>query len=112
MKAEQPHEIQESAIQRLLQAKSILGVQLASHADQALSEVCVDTPVSRFVRIRQRTARDATVNIHMVQFLAMRTQARFDIAQAFPVSQLRKGQSQKLLETREGLDLVLPRRSG
>src|ERR1700722_15471914 len=37
----------------------------------------------------------------------MRVQAGFDITQTFAVSQLRKGQTQKLLETREALGLVL-----
>ena len=38
----------------------------------------------------------------------MRMQARFDIAQIFAVNQLGKGQTQKRLQTREAVELVLP----
>jgi len=45
----------------------------------------------------------------VIKLVALRSQARFYIAQAFPVSQLSKRQAQKLLETGEILDLVLAR---
>ena len=45
----------------------------------------------------------------LIKLVALRSQARFYIAQAFPVSQLSKRQAQKLLETGEILDLVLAR---
>ena len=96
-------------VDRFLQihAKGIVGVELASHADQALGKVRVDTPIPNLVRIRQSAARDPAANPHVIQLLAMRTQARFDIAKTFPIGQLRKRQTQKLLETREAFDLVL-----
>lgn len=101
-------------VHRLFQidAKGIVGVELARHADQSLREVCVDTPIPNFVRIRQGAARDAAANPHVIKLLAMRPQACFDIAKAFPISQLRKRQTQKLLEAREALDLVLPAIAG
>ena len=91
-----------------IHAKRIRGVKLACHADQALGEVRVDAPIANFVRIRQRAARDQAANAHVIQLLAMRPQARFDVAQTFPISQLRKRQAKKLLEAREALDLVFP----
>jgi hypothetical protein len=101
-------------VHRLFQidAKGIVGVELASHGDQSLGEVCVDTPIPNFVRIRQSAARDAAANPHVIKLLAMRTQACFDIAKTFPISQPRKRQTQKLLEACEALDLVLPAVAG
>jgi hypothetical protein len=45
----------------------------------------------------------------VIRLVALRSQARFYIAQAFPVSQLSKRQAQKLLGTGEILDRVLAR---
>jgi hypothetical protein len=97
-------------VHRLFQidTKGIVGVELASHADQSLREVGIDTPIPNFVRIRQSAARDAAANPHVIKLLAMRAQARFDIAKTFSIRQLRKSQAQKLLEACEAFDLVLP----
>jgi hypothetical protein len=98
-------------VDRFLQidAKGLVDIELARHDDQALREVGVDAPVAHLVRIGQRAAGNAAANAHVVELVALRSQARLDIAQALSVCQLSKRQAQKLFETREVLDLVLAR---
>jgi hypothetical protein len=43
----------------------------------------------------------------MVELAALCSQARFDVAQAFPILQLREGHAEVLIEARKALDLVL-----
>jgi hypothetical protein len=43
----------------------------------------------------------------MIEFHLGRSQTNFDIAQAFPISQLRKGQAEELIPTRKSFDLVM-----
>ena len=70
-------------------------------ADQNLREVGVDAPVMRVVGVGQRGARHPAVKTHMVEFAAQRSQARFYVAKAIPVSQLGEGHRQILIPTRE-----------
>jgi hypothetical protein len=96
-------------VDRFLQvyAKGFVEIELARYADQALREVGIDPPIAHFVGIRQRAAGDAASNAHVVQLLALRPQARLDVAQTLAVGQLGERQAQKLLEAAEALDLVL-----
>ena len=47
----------------------------------------------------------------VIELARLRTQTRFDVAQALAIGQLRKRQAQILIEAGESLDLVLARRS-
>ena len=72
-----------------------------------LREVGVDAPVAHFVGVGQRAARNAAANAHVIELVALRAQARFDVAQALAVGQLGERHAQKLIEAGEALDLVL-----
>ena len=48
-----------------------------------------------------------TAKTHVVQPIGLRTQIDFDVAQGFPVGQLRKGHGKELVQARESLTLVL-----
>lgn len=54
----------------------------------------------------QGAARNATANAHVVELVALRSQARLDVAQTLPVRQLGEGQAQKLFQAGKILDLV------
>src|ERR1019366_7025965 len=96
-------------VDRLVQihAERLVDIKLPRHGDQALSEGGVDAPVAHLVRIGQGAARDPTAYPHVIELVALRSEAGLDVAQALAVRQLRESQAKKLLETGETLDLVL-----
>jgi hypothetical protein len=69
-------------------AEGFLGIRALRDTDQPLSEVGADTPIAARVGIGQSVARDVAAEPQVVE-LAVLTQARLDVAQAFPVGQLR-----------------------
>ena len=79
--------------------KRLVDVELASHRNQAMHERRIDTPLAHRVRICERSARNPTV--------ALRPEACLDVPAALAAGELRAGQAEKLLETRQALDLVL-----
>ena len=105
-------QIDRRGIQRIdglgqIQPEGIVGIQPPCRADQALREVGIDAPIAPRVGIGQRVARDLAANAEMVELGGLRPQARFDVAQALAIGQLRKCHAQILIETGEALDLVL-----
>lgn len=77
------------------------GVQAARTANQHLSEIGVNAPIVRAIRIGQRASRDLSTKAGVVQLWSHRAQARFDVAQALPIGELSKTQTQKLIAARE-----------
>ena len=71
-----------------IHADRIAGVQGPCDANQDLGEIGIDPPVARLVSVGQCGARHLGAESHVVELGAERTQARFDIAQAFAVAQL------------------------
>ena len=71
-------------------ADRIAGVQGPRDANQDLGEIGIDPPVARLVGVGQCGARHRGAESHVVELGAERTQARFDVAQAFAVGQLGK----------------------
>ena len=91
-----------------IDAQRLLGIQRPGHGNQMLREVGIDLPGSDGVRIGQRVARNrSAAKAHVVQPIGLCSQVDFDIAQGFPVGQLRKRHSKELIQAREVLDLVL-----
>ena len=90
-----------------IHAERLVDIQLPSHRNQALRERCIDTPVAHLVRICERAARNPTSYPHVIALVALRPQARLDVAKTLAVGELREGQAEKLLQAREALDLVL-----
>ena len=62
---------------------------------------------ARSIGVRQIVSRDAAANAHVIPLRSHRTQARFDVAQAFPIGQLREGHRQKLVQAAEGADVEI-----
>ena len=65
--------------------------------DQDLREIGEDPPIMRFVRIGQRRARHLAAESQVVQLALHRTQTGLDVAQTFPIGQLREGHGQILI---------------
>ena len=74
-----------------IHADRIAGVQGPHDANQDLGEIGMDPPVARLVSVGQCGARHLGAESHVVELGAERTQARFDIAEAFAVAQLGEG---------------------
>ena len=85
---------------------SISSVQLASFANEDLSELEIDAPVARFVGVGEIGSSDQPANTHGVEQIGLGSEARFDIAQAFPESQLGEGHAKELIPC--GKALALP----
>ena len=63
-------------------------IHRAGFADETLSEIRVDAPVSNSVGISQSVARHPVVDSHVLESFGLSVKADFDIAQAFPVGEL------------------------
>ena len=96
-------------VDRLLQidAEGFVDIQPSCDPDQALGEVGVDAPVANSIGVGERVARYRRANPKVIELGLLRTQARFDVAQTLPISQLCEGHAQKLVQAGEPLDLVL-----
>ena len=92
---------------RQIQSQVLVGVELAGLRNQCLRKLRVDAPVSTLAGIGQGGAFDGRANAHVVQLGRLRRETGFDIAQAFPVGQLRKCQRAKVLGTREGANMIV-----
>lgn len=91
-----------------IEGQWLVGVQRAGDANQVLGKVRIDLPGSGCVRVSQRVARDRlATKAHVVQPRRLRTKIDFDIAQRFARGQLRKRHGKELIQTREGLHLVI-----
>ena len=90
-----------------LDTKAVADVKLACYSNQRLGEVGVDAPVANLIRIRQRIARHATADAHVVKLRARRTQTCFDIAKTFPIGQLSESHAQKLIPAGKALELAV-----
>ena len=68
-------------------------------ADQVLREIGEDAPVVSLVGVSQSRARNATAETHVIKLAAHRTKARFDVAEALAVSELREAHRKILIPT-------------
>src|ERR1700687_4449146 len=82
-----------------IKSQRLIGVHRPCGCDQNLGEVSIDAPVDGLVGVRERRARDATAEAHVIELRMDRTQAGFDVAQAFAIGQLREAQTKKLIPT-------------
>ncbi len=87
------------SVQTLLQidANRIASMQRPGDGDQSLREIGEDPPIMRFVRVGQRRARHLAAESQVVQLALHRTQTGLDVAQTFPIGQLREGHGQILI---------------
>ena len=90
-----------------IDAKRLPGIQTTGDSNERLGQVGVDAPVAHRVRIGQGIAGDAAADAHVIELALLRSQARFDVAQALAIGQLRERHAEVLIETRECFDFVL-----
>ena len=70
-------------------------VKVASGGHQDLGEIGVDPPVAMFVGVCQGVARNLAPEAHMIELRLLSTKTSFDIAEAFAISELSKGQTEE-----------------
>src|ERR1019366_8394921 len=75
-----------------------LHIQTPGDADQALSEIGVDTPVARGVGIGQRVASHGRTNPEVIELGTLCAQAYLDVPKALPIGQLRERHAQELVQ--------------
>lgn len=86
-------------------SKRIVGMERPCDTDQGLRAICNYRPIPILVGIGQCRARNCSAEAHVVELAAHGMEARFDISQAFSVSQLGEGHRQKLIPAREPLQI-------
>ena len=91
-----------------IHADRIAGVQRPRDANQDLGEIGIDPPVARLVGVGQCGARHLGAESHVVELGAERTQARFDVAQAFAVGQLGERHAEELIPAGEAAPSAIP----
>ena len=89
------------------EAKEFSLVERACLLDQRLSKIGVDAPVADLIGVGESVARDGAANPHVIEFLRCVAKARFDVSETFSISELSKGQSQKLIPAGKTVDLVV-----
>ena len=81
--------------------KAVVGVKSLGDRNQDVGKIGVDAPVVVFVGVGQRAPGDFSAKARVIQLRPHRSQARFDVPQAFAVGQLRERHAKELIEARE-----------
>src|SRR5205807_8184186 len=82
-------------------------VKVASGGNQDLGEIGVDPPVAVFVGVCQGVARNLAPEAHMIELGLLSTKTSFDIAEAFAISELSKGQTAELIPAGDIFDVAI-----
>jgi hypothetical protein len=69
--------------------------------DQSLRELRVKPPIASSLRIGERGARHRLVDAQVIDLAGLRGQTGFDVAQTFPIGELREGHHEKVLRARQ-----------
>ena len=91
-----------------IHADRMAGVQGPRDANQDLGEISINLPVARLVGVGQCRACDLAAESHVVELGAERTQAGFDVAQAFAVGQLGERHAEELIPAGEAAPSAIP----
>jgi hypothetical protein len=75
--------------------------------NKGLSKITIDAPVSVFIGISYRRARDFTPNAHVVKLFSHSSQAAFNIAKRFAISQLSKSHTHELIKACKRANAVI-----
>jgi hypothetical protein len=86
-----------------IHSKRFSTVKVASGGNQDLGEIGVDPSVAVFVGVRQGVARNLAPEAHMIELGLLSTKTSFDIAEAFAISELSKGQTKELTPQEKSL---------
>ena len=79
-------------------AKALVGENRPGDANQTLSEVDIDWPVSCCVGISESVSRQPKPNTEVIKPVVLCSKTRLDVQQAFPIFQLSEGRTKKLIE--------------
>ena len=85
-----------------IDAEALAGIEFALLRHQPLRQFGVDAPVAQLVGIGQSRAAHRRTKAHGVELIGLRVQARFDVAQALAISQLRERHGAVLLGASQG----------
>src|SRR5665213_1114849 len=96
-------------INRLVEFRSnrVAGVKGAGAADEQLSQIMVDAPVTLAVGVGQDAAGNLAMNAQVIELLVARAQTGFHIAETFPKGELAKSHAKKLVPAGEGFHFVV-----
>ena len=89
------------------QSQVVFGIQGPGQADEGLGEVGIQAPVALLVGVGEGIAGHAAAQSHMIEFVLVRPQADFDVAQAFAAGELGEGHAQELVEAGKGFDVAV-----
>ena len=89
------------------QPQVLLGIQGTGQADEGVSEVGVQAPVTLLVGVGKGIAGDAAAQSQVVEFVLVGAQADLDVAQALAVGELGEGQAEELVQAGKGLDVAV-----
>ena len=90
-----------------LDAKGVVGIKPTSLGNENLGKVGIDPPIPDLIGMSQSVAGDVASKAHMVELPLSRTEACFDVSEAFPIGELSKGHAEKLVPARKVFDLVV-----
>src|SRR2546421_8524505 len=90
-----------------LHAERFVAVEVASGGNQDLCKIGVDPPVAMLVGVCQRVARNLAPEAHMIELGLLVTKTSFDIAEAFAIGELSKGQTEELIPAGEIFDVAI-----
>lgn len=89
------------------QSDVLVAVKATGFGNKHLSKVGIDAPIAGLVGVGQIVARDSAPDSHIIEPVLDGFQTRDDIAEAFPIGQLGKGQTEELIETRKFSNAVI-----
>jgi hypothetical protein len=84
-----------------IHGKAVVDVKFLGGRNQHVGKIGVDSPVAMFVGVGQRAPGDTSAKTGVIQLWSHRSQARFNVPQAFAVGQLCESHADKLIETRK-----------
>ena len=89
------------------QSQVFVGIQGSGQSNQGMGEVGVEAPVALLVGVGEGIAGHAAAQSHVIQFVLVRPEANFNIAQALAVSELGECHTQELVETGKRFDVPI-----
>ena len=72
-----------------------------------MGKITVDAPVSVFIGIGNRTARDFALYAHVIKLVSHCTQAALNVTKTLTVGELGKGHAQELIQTCERANAII-----
>lgn len=87
--------------------EAVVSIEILGDANQHVCKVGKDAPISVVVGVRQCASGNPAADSHVIELGGLCSQTGLDIPQTFPVSQLGKGQAEKLIQRGETLGLVI-----